>query len=185
MIYNIDVKGLEVVCAAYLSKDVTMYQELNDMVDMHTENQKALGLPEGKEGRGIAKIFLFRIIYGGSIFHKDPNFVSVSTNRKFWDKKLELFFEKYYGLKKWHSHLLRTVADTGMLVAPTGRTYKFEYVRDYKGDLKLPDTQIKNWIVQGLGADIVSILRVDFYKRFKEADLPGLFINTVHDSIVS
>lgn len=110
--------------------------------------------------------------------------MSVSTNRKFWDKKLELFFEKYYGLKKWHEHILRTVAETGMLVAPTGRTYKFEYVRDYKGDLKLPDTQIKNWIVQGLGADIVSILRVDLYKRFKEADLPGLFINTVHDSIV-
>lgn len=147
-------------------------------------NQQALGLPEGKEGRLVAKVFLFRIIYGGMFFHNDPDFAKVSTSRKFWEKKLELFFEKYKRLKQWHGELLRTVADTGQIVSPTGRVYKYEYKRGYSGDLELPATQIKNYIVQGLGADIMSVIRVDFYRRFKNANIKGLLVNTVHDSIV-
>lgn len=184
MILNFDVKGLEVVCAAYLSKDPVLYQELNDNIDIHSMNQQALGLPEGKEGRGTAKIFMFRIIYGGMFFHNDPDFAKVSASRKFWEKKLELFFEKYKRLKQWHGELLRTVADTGQIVSPTGRVYKYEYKRGYSGDLELPATQIKNYIVQGLGADIMSVIRVDFYRRFKNANIKGLLVNTVHDSIV-
>lgn len=184
MILNFDVKGLEAVCAAYLSSDPVLYQELNDNIDLHSMNQQALGLPEGKEGRLVAKVFLFRIIYGGMFFHNDPDFAKVSTSRKFWEKKLELFFEKYKRLKQWHGELLRTVADTGQIVSPTGRVYQYEYKRGYSGDLELPATQIKNYIVQGLGADIMSVIRVDFYRRFKNANIKGLLVNTVHDSIV-
>lgn len=124
------------------------------------------------------------IIYGGMFFHNDPDFAKVSTSRKFWEKKLELFFDKYKRLKQWHGELLRTVADTGQIVSPTGRVYKYEYKRGWNGDLELPATQIKNYIVQGLGADIMSVLRVDFYRRFKASDISGLLVNTVHDSIV-
>jgi DNA polymerase I-like protein with 3'-5' exonuclease and polymerase domains len=38
--------------------------------------------------------------------------------------------------------------------------------------------------VQGLGADLMSIARVSFYKRFKNENINGILINTVHDSIV-
>lgn len=184
MILNFDVKGLEVVCAAYLSRDPVLLRELHDNVDIHSMNQQALGLPEGKEGRLVAKVFLFRIIYGGMYFHNDPDFAKVSTSKKFWEKKLELFFEKYKRLKQWHGELLRQVADTGKIVAPTGRTYTYEYKKGWNGDRELPATQIKNYIVQGLGADIMSIIRVDFYRRFKDSGIKGLLVNTVHDSIV-
>lgn len=30
----------------------------------------------------------------------------------------------------------------------------------------------------------MSVLRVDFYRRFKASDISGLLVNTVHDSIV-
>lgn len=186
MILNFDVKGLEVVCAAYLSRDPVLMQELHDNVDIHSMNQQALGLPEGKEGRGVAKIFMFRIIYGGMYFHNDPDFAKVSTSRKFWEKKLELFFEKYKRLKQWHGELLRTVAETGRIVSPVGRTYEYEYKKGWNGDSELPATQIKNYIVQGLGADIMAVIRVDFYRRFKNAgtNISGCLVNTVHDSIV-
>jgi len=55
-ILNFDVKGLEVVCAAFLSKDEVLRKELVDGVDIHSENQKAFGLPE----RVIAKVLKFR-----------------------------------------------------------------------------------------------------------------------------
>ena len=60
MIVQCDVSGLEIVCAAFLSQDKTLYKELNAGIDIHTANQIALGLKEGKEGRLVAKIFKFR-----------------------------------------------------------------------------------------------------------------------------
>lgn len=43
---------------------------------------------------------------------------------------------------------------------------------------------VKNHPVQSLGADIVSILRVDLHKRIKKSGVKCEMINTVHDSIV-
>jgi len=63
---------------------------------------------------------------------------------------------------------------------PTGRVYRF--TKTLRGDW--PITQIKNFPVQGCGADIMAIARVSFYKRFKEAKIDGVLVNTVHDSIV-
>lgn len=57
MLVNIDVKGLEVVVAAFLSQDQVLYKELNDGLDIHADNQKKFGLPD----RLIAKIFKFRL----------------------------------------------------------------------------------------------------------------------------
>lgn len=56
MIINADVKGLEIVCAAYLSQDKVMMQEIIDRVDIHSTNQEAFNLPS----RLIAKVLKFR-----------------------------------------------------------------------------------------------------------------------------
>lgn len=50
-------KGLEVVCAAYLSKDKVLYKELRDGLDIHSDNQAKFGLPD----RITAKIFKFKL----------------------------------------------------------------------------------------------------------------------------
>lgn len=60
MLFQCDVKGLEMVCAAYLSQDLVMMQELTEGVDIHEMNRVALGLPN----RGVAKVMAFRTIYG-------------------------------------------------------------------------------------------------------------------------
>ena len=56
MIINIDIKGLEIVCAAYLSGDVTLKKELQDGADIHSNNQAAFNLPS----RLVAKTLAFR-----------------------------------------------------------------------------------------------------------------------------
>jgi DNA polymerase I-like protein with 3'-5' exonuclease and polymerase domains len=177
-ICNVDARALEVYCAAYLSKDKLLCQELIDGVDIHSVNQEALGLPS----RGIAKIFIFRILYGGTeySFANDPEFAEVSTSKDYWKKVIENFYSKYKGVAKWHNEIVQTVTQTGVLVSPTGRQYQFE--RDRRGEW--PVTQIKNFIVQGLGADIMAIARVSFHNRFKAGGFTGVEINTIHDSIV-
>ena len=56
MIIQCDVKGLEVVTAAYLSQDTVLCGEIRDKVDIHEENRKRFELPT----RLIAKTFKFR-----------------------------------------------------------------------------------------------------------------------------
>lgn len=177
MIVNADAKGLEWVVGSYLSRDKTAYKEIFAGVDMHSENQKLFKLPS----RLIAKIFVFRLMYGGSAYSyaNDPDFVGVSSSEKFWQKVIDSFYEKYKGFNDWHTQIVQEVTLTGQLEMPTGRIYTFD--RDYRGNW--PVTTIKNYPVQGLGADIMSIVRVSFMRRFKEQRIRGLLINTVHDSI--
>lgn len=181
-IINCDAKALEWVVGAYLSQDKVAIQEIIDKVDQHSLNQKAFGLPS----RLIAKVFVFRLMYGGSAYaySKDPDFSDVSSSEKYWQKVIDAFYNKYTGLRDWHTKIVQEAMQNGQLIMPTGRIYKFEAKRDFRGELKAPETIIKNYPVQGLGADLMSIARVSFYKRFKDANINGKLVNTVHDSIV-
>lgn len=174
---NTDAKGLEWVCAAYLSGDATAAREIWDGVDHHEENRKTFGLPS----RLIAKVFMFRLIYGGGSwsYAHDPDFTEVSRSESFWQDVIDKTYLKYKGLQKWHANLVREVVDTGGLHMPTGRRYRFERVNG-----EWPRTQILNYPVQGFGADLLSIIRIALYKRMKKLNLQSLLVCTVHDSIL-
>lgn len=148
---------------------------------MHEANRVMLGLPS----RLIAKIFVFRLIYGGSAYAyaNDSDFAICKYSLKEWQNIIDKFYSKYRGLGQWHNKLLQDTIQTGFLKMPTGREYHYEPKRNYKGDLTWPRTTILNYPVQGLGADIMAIARVDFANRFKSQSINGILINTVHDSI--
>ena len=182
MIIQADVVGLEVLVTAYNSQDKVLYKELRDKLDIHTDNQEKFGLPN----RDIAKIFVFKLLYGATApgFANDPDFTFISSNPRYWQKIIDKYYEKYKGVASWHTWLLQEAAKTGVLVSPSGREYEFEMYRNYKGELKLPATKIKNYLTQGFGADIMSVARISFFKRIEKSGMDCLHINTVHDSIV-
>ena len=182
MLVNADVKGLEVVTAADLSQDKVLMKEIWDKVDIHETNRDRFKLGEGKAGRLIAKIFKFRLIYGGSAYSyaHDPDFFSVGYSEKQWQRVIDEYYEKYKGLKAWHDNLLLTVMKQGYLTIPSGRY--FSYKKNEYG--RWPLTTIKNYPVQGFGADLVKLARIEFYRRLLESGLPALFISTIHDSLV-
>lgn len=178
MLLQADATGLEIRIAAFLSQDETLIKELVDELDIHTDNQNRFGLPS----RLIAKIFVFRLLYGGSAYSyaNDPEFMSISKSEKYWQDVIDAYYEKYKGIKKWHVKLIREAVETGKVISPTGREYRFQM---YNGNYK--DTQIKNYIVQGTGADIMALTRVSFFNRLKRLNYKDcLLVNTVHDSIV-
>lgn len=125
-------------------------------------------------------------MYGGSAYAyaNDPDFAEASGSQKYWQRVIDAFYSKYNGLRDWHTKIVQDASRDGRLVMPTGRVYNFELKRNYRGELESPDTIIKNWPVQGLGADLMSIARVSFYRRFKDAGVRGLIVNSIHDSIV-
>ena len=178
MLIEADAKQLEIVCAAYLSKDKVLYDEINAGADLHELNRARLKLPT----RLVAKTFVFRLIYGGSAYAyaNDPEFTFVSSSDKYWQSLIDEFYSKYKGLKLWHDSLVREVVRTTKIVMPTGRQYLYE--RDSRGEW--PRTTILNYPVQGLGADMMAIARVSLFKRIKRQAVLCKFISTVHDSII-
>lgn len=178
MLIQADAAALEIRVAAFLSQDETLIREIVEELDIHTDNQTRFGLPS----RLIAKIFVFRLLYGGSAYSyaNDPEFMTISKSEKYWQNVIDAYYDKYKGIKKWHSTLVREAVETGKVVSPTGREYRFQ---KYNGNYK--DTQIKNYVVQGTGADIMALARVSFFNRLKKLNYTDcLLVNTVHDSLV-
>lgn len=182
MIINSDAKALEINCAAYLSQDPILLDEVRNGFDMHAANQQMLKLPS----RLIAKVFVFRLIYGGSAYaySVDSDFAECGFSQKKWQHIIEIFYDKYKGLKAWHENLVRTVTTTSKLVMPTGRQYRYKPYVNRRGEMEWPRTTILNYPVQGLGADIMAIARVSFARQLAKLNLEAKIINTVHDSIV-
>lgn len=171
--------------AADLSGDSTFRHEILGREDLHDNNRVKFKLGEGKPGRLVAKVFTFRLIYGGGAwsYANDPDFMGVSTNTKFWQRVIDQYYEKYDGLWKWHQTILASVKEQGFLEVPSGRYYNF-VPQQRNGEWVWPATTIKNYPVQGFGADLVMLARIEAYKRFKVSGLPGKFVMTVHDSLV-
>lgn len=175
---SVDAKALEWVAVAYLSQDPVAMEEIENGVDQHTLNQEAFGLPS----RHIAKIFVFRLIYGGTEYSyaKDPDFAEVSKDVKFWKEVIEKFYDKYKGIRDLHQRWMREIQDNGWHRMPTGRVY------EHKPDpvrFEWPRTQILNYPVQGLGADLMAICRVLVQRKIRERGLWANLVSTVHDSI--
>jgi DNA polymerase I-like protein with 3'-5' exonuclease and polymerase domains len=177
MLVNADAKGLEVVGAAYLSRDPVLLSEVRDGVDLHARNMEVLKLPE----RRIAKFFIFRIIYGGTEdgFASDAMFADVSTDKGYWRELIDEFYRKYSGLKRWHDNLVTEVMSTGVIVVPSGRVFPFK-----KQWNKWPRTQILNYPVQGFSADLMVLARVLFARKLHDSGAVCDLVCTVHDSIV-
>lgn len=196
---NCDVKSLEVVVAAMLSGDVVLSKEIIDKVDIHETNRATFRLggeafAEGetkeqalarKAGRLVSKVFKFRLIYGGGAYSyaHDPDFMGVSTSEKFWQEVIDKYYAKYTGIARWHKELIRTAQFEGRLTIPSGRYYPI--VPDYTKREPWPHTIIKNYPVQGFGADLVKLARLRAKQLLRESGIEALLVCTIHDSIIA
>jgi DNA polymerase I-like protein with 3'-5' exonuclease and polymerase domains len=187
MLVNCDVKSLEIFVAASLSRDSVLMQELWDVhngiteTDTHQKNQDDLNLPS----RVIAKRFIFKLLYGASAYgyKHDSDFISVKYSQDDWQEVIDKFYSKYSGIAKWHQQLLLEAQTNGCITIPSGRY--FPIVPDITKRESWPLTIIKNYPVQGFGADLVMLARLRASQLLhqggiREAKLCG----TIHDSIV-
>lgn len=183
MLLKADVKGLEVVTAAQLSGDKVLCREILDKEDIHANNQKAFGLPEGDEGRLVAKVLKFRILYGGGAysFAHDPDFMGVSTDQKYWQEAIDQYYTKYRGIAEWHKKLIYEAQSTGRITIFSGRY--FPIVPDYTKKEPWPITVCKNYPVQGGGADLVCLARCRAHQLIRESGLEALICSSVHDDL--
>ena len=169
------------VVAAQLSGDTVLSKEIRDKLDSHQDNQDKFRLPN----RLTAKRFIFKLLYGATDygFYTDPDFFEVGYSQKEWADVIEKFYIKYYGIKKWHDVIIDEAKAKGRLEIPSGRY--FPYAPTYqRGEFKWPITTIKNYPIQGFGADLVKLARLEAKKNLKASGLEALLVSTIHDSIV-
>jgi hypothetical protein len=168
-----------------LCRDETGIREVLEKQDVHALNQVAFNLPS----RLIAKIYLFRTIFNhgkGYSFSVDPSFMHVSTSAKYWDEVGNKFYTKYAGLEELYQKNMSLVASGKPLIGPLGRFWPLQMVQEWNGELKIPETKVVNYPVQGTGADVMMIARISFMNRLRKLGLERvcLLVSSVHDSIV-
>jgi len=181
-IVNVDVKNLEGCVFADLAKDKTMTKEITDKEDLHSNNQRDFNLPD----RLTAKRFIFKLIYGATAygFFTDPDFVPLGYSQAQWQDVIDAFYKKYYGGAAWHKTIIQQAQTNGRLEIPSGRYFPFK--PDVFGrEMKWPITQIKNYPVQGFGADLVMLARLEAKKLLQLEGIKSCLIGTIHDSIVA
>ncbi len=182
MLVNADVKSLEVVVAADRYNDPVLQGEIRDKLDLHALNQAKFKLPD----RVTAKRFIFKLLYGASAYGYavDSDFIGVGYSERMWQRVIDAFYEKYQGVARGHKEDIKFAMTNGFLEIPSGRYFNYApFVTEY-GKTKWPITKIKNYPIQGFGADLVMLARIEFIKQFKASGLEGKFICTVHDSLV-
>lgn len=181
-ILNADLSQVEWRCAAELSRDSVMIQEINSGIDQHNKAcTELMGLELNKDNRNHAKVFNFRMIYGGSAYGyymdgKMPNFPL-----KKWEGIVNGFQNKYFGLTDWNeANVARVYANKGELRVKTGRKFCFPQM-----NYEYNERQIKNYPIQGCsGGDILPICAVVIRRALVKAGFKSRMILTVHDSLV-
>ena len=181
MLINADVKSLEVFVAADRYQDKTLQSELLNKLDLHSLNQERFKLPD----RVTAKRFIFKLLYGASAYgySVDSDFINVGYSERLWQRVIDEFYNKYTGIAKGHVTDIKFAKEHGYLEVPSGRYYNYSPKKTGYG-YKWPETKIKNYPIQGFGADLVMLARIEFFKRFQASGLEGKFIQTIHDSLV-
>jgi hypothetical protein len=168
-----------------IAGEATGLKEIIAGEDAHELNRVAFNLPS----RLISKKYLFRTIFNrgkGYAFTVDPEFMHVSTSQKYWDDVGRKFYTKYAAIEELYKKNTKLVMDGKPIVGPLGRFWPIEMERDFRGELKVPETKLVNYIVQGTGADVMCIARVSFTNRLKKKAWGKHVkqIGTIHDSLL-
>ena len=179
-----DASQLEWKVAAYLSQCPTMIEEILNGVDQHQKVREELF--NNKVDRVIAKIYNFRMIYGGSPYSFFRDIKMPNYSLKKWEEINKAFYEKYSGLKRWHDELYRDIyRNNGEMKNITGRLFKLDKFETRNGmEYRFP--QVVNYPVQSLAtADIIPLAMVEIRKKLLHLyPNRGRMVLQVHDSVL-
>ena len=192
-IMQVDLSQIEWRDAAWLSQDEVMIDEINSGVDQHVSTVTDLMElvfvskkdPKSKKNRDHAKVFNFRMIFGGTKwgYYLDINMPNFTIKK--WQKIIDAFWKKYKGLDRYHNENIKFVFRNGYIKIPTGRWFKFNKKHIKTGEFTYAVNQIKNYPIQGMsGGDILPLMAVIIRRGMRKMGLRSKFILTVHDSIV-
>lgn len=207
-ILEVDWNQLEIVILQIESQDLTLKDELNEGLDLHTAmtadvarqpylivaNAISAGDDTWIKRRKQIKSARFALQYGASA----AKIAKVAG----WDEGsarefVDVYYSKYKGIKRWQQMVKKQVLDTarpkddkwyGQYTSPNGRRYIFQGEWNPKyNKVNFPPTKMFNYPIQGLASDFVKVMRSKLIKELIDLGSKGgyyLPINTIHDSVM-
>lgn len=185
---------LEIRVLAYSAQDIILISEFENGADIHTRNCRAW---KGREDitpdeRRAAKAMSFQLTYGAGAFRMEQTLgIPKEDARAFINE----FYDKYKDIKEWQDRMMEQVKQNGYcgeswLQTVSGRKLHFQegispkFMQDRGIMTSYKPTDVKNYPIQSLAADILIIQRGVLFRKALEHRDKFLIVNTVHDSIM-
>ncbi|MDD2470063.1 MAG: DNA polymerase, partial [Bacilli bacterium] len=196
--FSFDYSQQELKIASFISNDKTMIDAYKKNIDIHlltANNVYGLGLKDDdlsinnseynsikhkyNTERKYSKGINFQIIYGAGPFS-----LSKSTNTTEEEAKviLDKYFETYKGIKQAIDKTHDEVVRFGYVTNYFGRIRHFPKANDSFKDKSQAFRESFNFKIQSFGAELVKLVSIEIFKKFKGTDLKILLF--VHDEIV-
>lgn len=195
--FTFDYSQQELKIASFISNDEKMIDAYKKNIDIHlltANNVYGLGLKDEdlsidnpnysdikhkyNTERKYSKGINFQIIYGAGPFS-----LSKSTNTTEEEAKeiLDKYFNTYKGIKQAIDKTHDEVVRFGYVRNYFGRIRHFPKVNDSFKDKSQAFRESFNFKIQSFGAELVKIVSIEIFKRFKGTDLKIILF--VHDEI--
>src|ERR1700674_3938455 len=181
-----DYSQIELRIMAHLSADANLLAAFAEDRDVHQATAaEVLGIPLAQvnpEQRRSVKAVNFGLIYGMSAFGLARQ---LSISRGEAQKYVDLYFERYPGVKRYMDETRQKARDTGYVETIFGRRlYLPEILSRNQGLRQSAERQAINAPMQGSAADIIKRAMIDVDAWLRTSGAPARLIMQVHDELV-
>jgi DNA polymerase-1 len=181
-----DYSQIELRIMAHLSGDSSLLAAFAENRDVHQATAaEVLGIPlhaVTSDQRRSAKAVNFGLIYGMSAFGLARQ---LSISRGEAQKYVELYFERYPGVKRYMDQTRQKARDAGYVETIFGRRlYLPEILSRNQGLRQSAERQAINAPMQGSAADIIKRAMIDVDAWLQASKAPARLIMQVHDELV-
>lgn len=181
-----DYSQIELRLLAHFSGDANLLHAFNSNEDVHAHTASLIfNTPiesVTKELRRRAKAVNFGIIYGQQAFGLSQELgISMKEAAEF----IEVYFERYPGVKSFIEESKKQARLTGKTVTLTGREREIPDIHSKNNNVRSAAERLAvNTPLQGTAADIIKIAMVDIFKALNDQALKTMMILQVHDELI-
>ena len=181
-----DYSQIELRIMAHLSGDAALLRAFAEDRDIHQATAaEVLGVPlEAVDAsqRRSAKAVNFGLIYGMSAFGLARQ---LGISRGDAQKYVDLYFERYPGVKRYMEETRRQARETGYVETIYGRRLYLPEIQSRNQALRQSaERSAINAPMQGTAADIIKRAMIDVDAWLRSSRLPARLIMQVHDELV-
>ncbi len=181
-----DYSQIELRIMAHLSGDTSLLKAFAEDRDVHQATAaEVFGIPLDTvtaDQRRSAKAINFGLIYGMSAFGLARQ---LSTGRSEAQKYVDLYFERYPGVKRYMDETKQKARDDGFVETIFGRRlYLPEILSRNQALRQYAERSAINAPMQGTAADIIKRAMIEVDAWLRTSKVPARLIMQVHDELV-
>lgn len=179
---GVDFSQIELRVLAHLSKDKTMTETFVNGEDIHDTTRRLMGLPDDTQGRRVAKIINFGIVYGmGPEALSETAGISKRDAQKF----IETFYDQYPGIGRYQQYLRGRLYKGYPLKLLTGRLRRVP-IDGERTDYGREQAFRKyfNSAIQGGAADIMGISMRNLGEWMRDVRPEVKCLAQIHDELL-